>query len=113
MQPYDEVDDGPRGGGPHRDGPRRGGSHRDASSNGGGNNGRMDPLSAVRHEFAETLIESIDTDDYPSYTQMDIAERCMTQEQRARYIGALIDKIARDDYPSVPMMQRVMRLVGR
>ena len=76
--------------------------------------GAQDVLATVRQEFADTLIRSIEDDDYPSTTQMDLAERSMTLEQRARYIRALIDKVERDlPYPSVPMMQRILSLVGR
>ena len=74
----------------------------------------QDVLATVRQEFADTLIRSIEADDYPSTTQMELAEGSMTLEQRARYIRALIDKVERDlPYPSVPMMKRILSLVAR
>lgn len=65
----------------------------------------------LRDRFAETLLDKIRSDQYPSGTQMDMLEAVASPRMRVAYILHLMEKIDNDQHPSIPMMHRVRRLI--
>jgi hypothetical protein len=66
----------------------------------------------LAEQYAETLLDRIRSDVYPSGTQMDMLEAIAPPQQLVEFILHLMDRISADQYPSVPMMQRVQRLIA-
>ena len=65
----------------------------------------------LAERYAETLLERISSDKYPSCTQMDMLESIAPPTVLAQYALHLMERIDEDQYPSVPMMQRIQRVV--
>jgi hypothetical protein len=68
--------------------------------------------NALQDQFAETLLNKIRQDNYPSGTQMDMLEAVASERMLLEYLLELMDRIQREPYPSIPMMQRVQSLIG-
>jgi len=60
--------------------------------------------------LAQTLLDKIRNDPYPSATQMALVEEVIPREMVPDYLQALIDKVAQDDCPSIPMLKRIARV---
>jgi hypothetical protein len=67
--------------------------------------------NALQERFAETLLDRIRGDQYPSVTQMDLLESIAPPRVLIEYIFLLMQRIEDDQHPSIPMMQRVLRLI--
>ena len=65
----------------------------------------------LAEQFAETLLDKISRDMYPSTTHMDMLEDIAPPRVRVLFIFHLMDRIQEDEYPSIPMMQRTQRLI--
>ena len=65
----------------------------------------------LAEQYAETLLEKISRDMYPSTTHMDMLEDIAPPRVRVLFIFHLMDRIQEDEYPSIPMMQRTQRLI--
>jgi hypothetical protein len=65
----------------------------------------------LQERFAETLLDRIRNDNFPSVTQMDMLEAVAPPEVLVHYILDLMQKIEDDPHPSIPMMHRVRRLI--
>ena len=65
----------------------------------------------LTEHFAETLLQRISRDTYPSSTQMDMLESIAPPELQLRFALHLMDRIADEQYPSVDIMRRIQRLV--
>jgi hypothetical protein len=66
----------------------------------------------LAEHYAETLLERITSDNYPSGMHMDLLEEIAPPEMRVRFILHLMDRIADDQYPSVDIMRRVQRMIA-
>jgi len=65
----------------------------------------------LTEHFAETLLERISSDNYPSVTQMDMLEAIAPPAVLAQFSLHLMDRISNEQYPSVDMLKRIQRLV--
>ena len=65
----------------------------------------------LAEQYAETLLEKISRDVYPSTTQMDMLEAIAPPRVRVQFIFHLLERLEEDEYPSIPMMQRAERLI--
>lgn len=63
----------------------------------------------VRAELFRTLMSHVQETQYPSYTQLDMIEELMTDEERPAYVRMLIGLIDDTRFPSVPMLDRVKK----
>jgi hypothetical protein len=66
--------------------------------------------NALQERFAETLLDRIRADRYPSVTQMDMLEAIASPRVLIEYVFELMQRIEDDPHPSIPMMQRLLRL---
>jgi hypothetical protein len=64
-------------------------------------------------QIAETLLEKIRDDRYPSATQMAYLEEIIPREMLPEYMDVLLEKLAADRIPSVPMIQRIQRVARK
>jgi hypothetical protein len=60
--------------------------------------------------YWDALLERVVTDPYPSTRMLDMLERDMRDDERARLVEALVDKIKGDRFPSPTMWQRIARI---
>jgi hypothetical protein len=58
-------------------------------------------------QLAETLLDKIREDRYPSATQMAILGEIIPRDMIPEYLDVLLDKLAGDKIPSIPMLQRI------
>ena len=65
----------------------------------------------LTEQFAETLLERISSENYPSNTQMDMLEAIAPPEVLVQFSLHLMDRVAKEQYPSVDMLKRIQRLV--
>jgi hypothetical protein len=66
----------------------------------------------LAEHYAETLLERIAADVYPSGTHMDLLEAIAPPSVRVEYVLHLMDRIESETHPSIPMMQRAQRLIA-
>ena len=69
--------------------------------------------NALQEHFAETLLNKIRHDQYPSVTQMDLLESLASPRVTVQFVMDLMERIEDDPYPSIPMMQRAIRLMQK
>ena len=69
--------------------------------------------NALQEQFAETLLNKIRQDQYPSVTQMDMLESLGSPRVTAEFVFDLMQRIEDDAHPSIPMMQRAIRLMQK
>ena len=67
----------------------------------------------IQEAFAETLLERIRRDMYPSTTQMDMFEAVAPPRQLGAYVAHLLERIESETHPSTSMMQRVQAIAMR
>ena len=67
--------------------------------------------NALQEQFAETLLNKIREDQYPSVTQMDMLESLGSPRATVQFVLDLMQRIEAEPYPSIPMMQRAIRLM--
>jgi hypothetical protein len=60
--------------------------------------------------LANTLMEKVRNDRYPSATQLAIIEEVLPRAMVPDYLEVLMAKAAEDNVPSVPLLQRIMRV---
>ena len=65
----------------------------------------------LTEQFAETLLERISSENYPSSTQMDMLEAIAPPEVLVQYALHLMDRVASEQYPSVDMLKRTQRVI--
>jgi hypothetical protein len=65
----------------------------------------------LQERFAETLLDRIRKDQYPSVTQMDMLEAIAPPRVLVEFVLDLMQRIEDDTYPSIPMMLRARRLI--
>lgn len=66
----------------------------------------------LQEQFAETLLNRITGDKYPSGTHMDMLEAVAPPQIMLQYLLHLMDRIESESQPSIPMMRRVHRLIA-
>jgi hypothetical protein len=64
----------------------------------------------VRRELLDMLLTRVETERFPSVTDMNLIEELIGPDERSIYVQVLIDKIRHDRHPSIPMMRRVLAL---
>jgi hypothetical protein len=64
----------------------------------------------ARGWLAQTLMDKVRDDPYPSATQMAIIEEVLPREMVPDYLEVLIDKASQDKFPSIPMLRRISRV---
>ncbi len=64
----------------------------------------------LRAEMFQTLMEKVESDQYPSTTMLDWIEELLTPEELPIYAESLLRRIRSDTYPSIPMIARLKRL---
>jgi hypothetical protein len=64
----------------------------------------------ARGWLAQTLMEKVRNDRYPSATQLAIIEEVLPRAMVPDYLQVLIDKAAQDNIPSVPLLRRISRI---
>jgi hypothetical protein len=64
----------------------------------------------ARGWLAETLMEKVRSDRYPSATQLAIIEEVLPRQMIADYLQILLDKAAQDTIPSIPLLRRISRI---
>jgi hypothetical protein len=64
----------------------------------------------ARGWLAQTLMEKVRSDRYPSATQLAIIEEVLPREMVPDYLEVLIDKASQDDIPSIPLLRRISRM---
>ena len=64
----------------------------------------------LRAEMFQTLMEKVESDQYPSTTMLDWIEELLTPEELPIYAESLLRRIREDTYPSIPMIARLKRL---
>jgi hypothetical protein len=67
--------------------------------------------NALQEQFAETLLNKIRQDQYPSVTQMDMLESLGSPRVTLEFVVDLMQRIEAEPHPSIPMMQRAIRLM--
>ena len=67
--------------------------------------------NALAEQFAETLLDKISRDTYPSTTQMDMLEQIAPPRVRLLFALHLMERLEEEEHPSIPMMQRAQRLI--
>ena len=67
--------------------------------------------NALQERFADTLLNKIREDQYPSVTQMDMLESLGSPRATVEFVLDLMQRIEDDTYPSIPMMHRAIRLM--
>ena len=65
----------------------------------------------LQERFAETLLDRIRKDQYPSVTQMDMLEAVAPPRVMVEFVLDLMQRIESDTHPSIPMMLRARRLI--
>jgi hypothetical protein len=65
----------------------------------------------LQERFAETLLDRIRKDQYPSVTQRDMLEAIAPPRVLVEFVLDLMQRIEDDTYPSIPMMLRARRLI--
>lgn len=65
----------------------------------------------LQERFAETLLDRIRKDNYPSVTQMDMLEAVAPPRVMVEFVMDLMQRIEEDAHPSIPMMLRARRLI--
>jgi hypothetical protein len=66
----------------------------------------------LAEQYAETLLEKISRDKYPSGTHMDMLEAIAPPRVLVLFIFYLMERLEEDEHPSIPMMQRAQRLIA-
>ena len=64
----------------------------------------------ARGWLAQTLMEKVRNDRYPSATQLAIIEEVLPRQMIPDYLEVLIDKAAQDNIPSIPLLRRISRI---
>jgi hypothetical protein len=64
----------------------------------------------ARGWLAQTLMEKVRKDRYPSATQLAIIEEVLPRAMVPDYLQVLIDKAAQDNIPSIPLLRRISRI---
>lgn len=65
---------------------------------------------SAREELLETLMEKVQSDNYPSSTMLDMIESLLGPDDVPRYAQMLLDRIREDEFPSIDMIKRVQAL---
>jgi hypothetical protein len=65
----------------------------------------------LAEQYAETLLDRISRDLYPSTTLMDMLEAIAPPRVRVLFILHLMERLEEEQYPSIPMLQRVQRMI--
>ena len=65
----------------------------------------------LQERFAETLLDRIRKDNYPSVTQMDLLEEVAPPRVMVEFVLDLMQRIEDDNHPSIPLMLRARRLI--
>jgi hypothetical protein len=60
--------------------------------------------------LANTLMEKVRNDRYPSATQLSIIEEVLPRAMVPDYLGVLIEKASQDNVPSIPLLRRISRV---
>ena len=67
----------------------------------------------IQEAYAETLLELIRRDMFPSTTHMDMFEAVAPPRQMGAYLAHLMERIESEPVPSDSMMQRVEAIIMR
>jgi hypothetical protein len=69
----------------------------------------------LRRKVADTLLEKIKEDTFPSVTMMNRVEAVIGHdpEELSDYAEVLLDKVKNSRFPSVEMLNRLDRLAGQ
>jgi hypothetical protein len=62
--------------------------------------------------LAQTILEKIRQDPYPSYTQMTIFEETAPRELAQEYLEVLISKVEAEQWPSTTMLRRIQQVAA-
>jgi hypothetical protein len=64
----------------------------------------------ARGWLAQSLMEKVRKDRYPSATQLAIIEEVLPRAMVPDYLQLLIDKASEDNIPSIPLLRRISRI---
>jgi hypothetical protein len=73
---------------------------------------QIDRLQA-QTAFARMLLDKVQTDAYPSSTQMGLLEQSLPPSMYGDYLTVLLSKVASERWPSVSMLARIQRFSER
>jgi hypothetical protein len=62
--------------------------------------------------LSRLLLDKIQSDTYPSTTQMDLLEQVIPRALASEYFDVLLEKVAADQWPSNSLLARLSRLTG-
>jgi len=62
----------------------------------------------VHSEILELLLAKVESDRFPSVTQMDMIEKILRDEDVEDYAEILMDKVRNDTYPSLDLLRRLL-----
>ena len=63
--------------------------------------------------FSRVLLDKVQTDTYPSSTQLGLLEATLPPSMYGDYLEVLLSKVADERWPSVSMLARIQRFSER
>jgi len=70
-------------------------------------------VEQVNTALCRLLIQKVRTDQYPSFTQMNIIEQSIPPSLHREYVSVLLEKVMGERFPSTSMLRRIQRFAGQ
>ena len=70
-----------------------------------------DQADYTRAALLETLMQKVESEQFPSPTMLDTIESLLTAREKDHYVEMLLDGIASTQFPSISMINRVRGLL--